>query len=128
VPQPTKELYDHGLTRVNRALARMGVTSYLPTVTSQRKEVYHQVRHPESMSIPSLCLILTRDWLDPSVTRAFRSAPSRGRWCRVAWRTHRRTVSLPAAERSPLCRSPPRRGQRSRGLDRLLRSRKHPGR
>jgi N-acetylglucosamine-6-phosphate deacetylase len=93
VPQPTKQLYDDGLARVNRALARMGVTSYLPTITSQRKEVYHQVRHPENICISSVCLMLTRDWLDSTVTRAFRSAPSRGRWCRVTWRTHRRTVS-----------------------------------
>ncbi|KAI1932468.1 N-acetyl-glucosamine-6-phosphate deacetylase [Ophidiomyces ophidiicola] len=43
VPQPTKEDYDAGLRDVNRALVQMGITSYLPTVTSQRKEVYAKV-------------------------------------------------------------------------------------
>lgn len=43
VPQPTKKKYEDGLAEVNRALVKMGITSYLPTVTSQRKEVYPQV-------------------------------------------------------------------------------------
>ncbi|KAK2741579.1 hypothetical protein FQN57_005562 [Myotisia sp. PD_48] len=43
VPQETKEQYDVGLKEAARVLLKMGVTSYLPTVTSQRKEVYHKV-------------------------------------------------------------------------------------
>lgn len=43
VPQATKEEYDDGLKMVNRELIKTGVTSYLPTVTSQLPEVYHQV-------------------------------------------------------------------------------------
>ncbi|PGH18723.1 N-acetylglucosamine-6-phosphate deacetylase [Polytolypa hystricis UAMH7299] len=43
VPQASKEEYDDGLKQVNRGLARMGITSYLPTVTSQRSDVYHKV-------------------------------------------------------------------------------------
>ncbi|KAK2801635.1 hypothetical protein FQN51_005179 [Onygenales sp. PD_10] len=42
-PRDTKEEYDAGLRDVNRALIRTGVTSYLPTVTSQRAEVYPKV-------------------------------------------------------------------------------------
>lgn len=44
VPQETKEKYDEGLAEVNRELVKMGVTSYLPTVVSQAKDVYHKVR------------------------------------------------------------------------------------
>ncbi|KAK2797324.1 hypothetical protein FQN50_009219 [Emmonsiellopsis sp. PD_5] len=42
-PRDTKEEYDAGLREVNRALIRTGVTSYLPTVTSQRAEVYPKI-------------------------------------------------------------------------------------
>ncbi|PGG99921.1 N-acetylglucosamine-6-phosphate deacetylase [Helicocarpus griseus UAMH5409] len=43
VPKETKEEYDAGLKEVNRALVRTGVTSYLPTLTSQRGWVYKKV-------------------------------------------------------------------------------------
>ncbi|EEP76796.1 conserved hypothetical protein [Uncinocarpus reesii 1704] len=43
VPQPTREAYDAGLRDVNRALVSMGVTAYLPTLTSQKKDVYAAV-------------------------------------------------------------------------------------
>ncbi len=43
VPQPTREQYDEGLRLVNRTLAKTGVTSYLPTLISQRPEVYAKV-------------------------------------------------------------------------------------
>jgi N-acetylglucosamine-6-phosphate deacetylase len=36
--------YAKSLRQVNRALIETGVTSYLPTVTSQRSKVYHKVR------------------------------------------------------------------------------------
>jgi len=36
--------YAKGLRRVNKSLVETGVTSYLPTLTSQRNEVYHKVR------------------------------------------------------------------------------------
>jgi len=35
--------YGKILRQMNKLLAQTGVTSYLPTVTSSRKEVYHQV-------------------------------------------------------------------------------------
>ncbi|KAK4928515.1 hypothetical protein LTR28_011857, partial [Elasticomyces elasticus] len=34
-------MYTKGLHEVNRGLIRTGVTSYLPTITSQRPEIYH---------------------------------------------------------------------------------------
>ena len=37
--------YGKLLRMVNKNLIQTGVTSYLPTLTSQRREVYHQVRH-----------------------------------------------------------------------------------
>ncbi|WEW59044.1 N-acetyl-glucosamine-6-phosphate deacetylase [Emydomyces testavorans] len=43
VPRATKEEYDAGFRDVNRALIKMGVTSYLPTVTSQKQEVYAKI-------------------------------------------------------------------------------------
>jgi N-acetylglucosamine-6-phosphate deacetylase len=36
--------YGKSLRQVNTALVKTGVTSYLPTVTSQKSEVYHKVR------------------------------------------------------------------------------------
>lgn len=36
--------YAKGLERLNRSLVNTGVTSYLPTLTSQDPNVYHQVR------------------------------------------------------------------------------------
>src|SRR5277367_5504262 len=43
---PTDDLASYGKTlrQVNRSLVTTGVTSYLPTVTSQKSEVYHKVR------------------------------------------------------------------------------------
>jgi N-acetylglucosamine-6-phosphate deacetylase len=35
--------YSAGVQRVNKALVQTGVTSYLPTLTSQRREVYQKV-------------------------------------------------------------------------------------
>jgi N-acetylglucosamine-6-phosphate deacetylase len=46
VPQSTVEEYKIGLRRANRALARTGVTSYLPTVVSSTPDVYGKVRVP----------------------------------------------------------------------------------
>ena len=43
LPQASKEVYDEGLAEVNRELVKMGVTSYLPTIVSQEKEVYPKV-------------------------------------------------------------------------------------
>ena len=40
VPSPR---YGEELERVNKSLIKTGVTSYVPTLTSQRKEVYAQV-------------------------------------------------------------------------------------
>jgi N-acetylglucosamine-6-phosphate deacetylase len=42
-PQATTAKYDAGLKLVNRELVKTGVTSYLPTVTSQLDDVYHKV-------------------------------------------------------------------------------------
>jgi N-acetylglucosamine-6-phosphate deacetylase len=38
--------YGKQLRQMNKLLVKTGVTSYLPTVTSSRKEVYHQVCTP----------------------------------------------------------------------------------
>ncbi|KAL9621216.1 MAG: hypothetical protein Q9160_004349 [Pyrenula sp. 1 TL-2023] len=43
VPQDDPEAYKTGLSRVNQHFMRNGVTSYLPTVTSQKQSVYHAV-------------------------------------------------------------------------------------
>jgi N-acetylglucosamine-6-phosphate deacetylase len=36
--------YGKTLRQVNKSLVQTGVTSYLPTLTSEKREVYHQVR------------------------------------------------------------------------------------
>ncbi|KAJ4349988.1 N-acetyl-glucosamine-6-phosphate deacetylase [Didymosphaeria variabile] len=42
IPEDGSIAYGKGVQQVNRNLIRGGVTSYLPTLTSQRTEVYHQ--------------------------------------------------------------------------------------
>jgi N-acetylglucosamine-6-phosphate deacetylase len=42
IPEGGATAYGKGVLRVNRSLVAGGVTSYLPTLTSQRPEVYHQ--------------------------------------------------------------------------------------
>lgn len=43
IPDEGAAAYGKGVLRVNRSLIATGVTSYLPTLTSQRPEVYHEV-------------------------------------------------------------------------------------
>lgn len=45
IPEDGPTAYGKGVQQVNRNLIRGGVTSYLPTLTSQRPEVYHKVIH-----------------------------------------------------------------------------------
>lgn len=53
VPQDDAGAYQSGLKLVNSGLIRGGVTSYLPTVTSQRSEVYSKVcRYPMQADAP----------------------------------------------------------------------------
>ncbi|KAJ4382170.1 N-acetyl-glucosamine-6-phosphate deacetylase [Didymella sp. IMI 355093] len=42
IPDDGAAAYDKGVLRVNRKLVATGVTSYLPTMTSQRPEIYHE--------------------------------------------------------------------------------------
>ncbi|KAF9697114.1 hypothetical protein EKO04_004867 [Ascochyta lentis] len=42
IPDGGATAYGKGVLRVNRSLITTGVTSYLPTMTSQRPEVYHE--------------------------------------------------------------------------------------
>lgn len=41
--------YPKTLRQVNKSIISTGVTSYLPTLTSQKSEVYHQVFHSQSI-------------------------------------------------------------------------------
>lgn len=43
IPEEGTGAYSKGVLRVNRSLVATGVTSYLPTLTSQRPEVYQRV-------------------------------------------------------------------------------------
>ena len=56
IPEDGPIAYSKGLQQVNRYLVRGGVTSYLPTLTSQRPEVYHQV----IQSLPYQAIIVMR--------------------------------------------------------------------
>lgn len=51
IPDEGAAAYGKGVLRVNQSLIATGVTSYLPTMTSQRSEVYQEVgrtRHTQS--------------------------------------------------------------------------------
>lgn len=56
VPQSSRAEYEDGLRAATRALARTGVTSYLPTLVSSLPEVYRKVCAP---NIPSGRYLLT---------------------------------------------------------------------
>jgi N-acetylglucosamine-6-phosphate deacetylase len=43
IPEDDPSSYGKTLRQVNKSLVQTGVTSYLPTLTSQRKAVYHHV-------------------------------------------------------------------------------------
>lgn len=45
--------YGKELARLNRSLIRTGVTSYLPTLTSQKSQVYHKVLLLSPLDCPS---------------------------------------------------------------------------
>ena len=45
LPEPGAS-YEKALRQVNKSLVQTGVTSYLPTVTSEQREVYHHVSRP----------------------------------------------------------------------------------
>jgi N-acetylglucosamine-6-phosphate deacetylase len=62
IPDGGSEPYSKGLARVNRSLITTGVTSYLPTLTSQRPEVYHKVKSIKLS--PKVCS------LDSNITQA----------------------------------------------------------
>jgi len=73
IPEDGPVAYGKGALRLNKELVKMGVTSYLPTITSQMPEVYQKVA---SASIPSRPSHLTAprhylSWarLDTPVTR-----------------------------------------------------------
>jgi N-acetylglucosamine-6-phosphate deacetylase len=51
IPEEGTVAYSKGVLRVNRSLVATGVTSYLPTLTSQRSEVYREVRGPDKPDI-----------------------------------------------------------------------------
>jgi N-acetylglucosamine-6-phosphate deacetylase len=50
IPEEGAAAYGKGVNRVNRSLIATGVTSYLPTLTSQRPEVYQKVPFPPSLT------------------------------------------------------------------------------
>lgn len=43
IPEGDPNSYGKTLRKVNRMLIQTGVTSYLPTLTSQKREIYHHV-------------------------------------------------------------------------------------
>jgi N-acetylglucosamine-6-phosphate deacetylase len=46
IPEEGTVAYSKGVLRVNRSLVATGVTSYMPTLTSQRPDVYQKVCEP----------------------------------------------------------------------------------
>jgi hypothetical protein len=87
IPEPGVS-YEKSLRQVNKSLVHSGVTSYLPTVTSEQKEVYHHVsclanRHSKMLKLLS----------GPPLPRPIkRSTTCRG-WRRIPRSARRGTVS-----------------------------------
>ena len=53
VPEDGIAGYSKGVSKVNKRLISTGVTSYLPTLTSQPPEVYQKVQHSPSPTTPN---------------------------------------------------------------------------
>jgi hypothetical protein len=60
IPEEGTVAYSKGVLRVNRSLVATGVTSYLPTLTSQRREVYQTVLKPPWLEVKRRILTHTR--------------------------------------------------------------------
>jgi dihydroorotase-like cyclic amidohydrolase len=108
IPEPGVS-YEKSLRQVNKSLVHSGVTSYLPTVTSEQKEVYHRVSfvaNPQSKMLTRIRSSLSS--AHQKVNESQRMAPnpsertSRARFSilrRTAF-TRWRTSSLPTASRT----------------------------
>lgn len=122
VPQATTEEYDRGLRMVNKGLARMGVTSYLPTVVSSTPEVYWKVCLRKAL--PGLKILgLTSPLLaiGSTLVRPHRKRSPASRWRRVTGRSRGRAVHQPRPQRHTQIRSASRSPQprRHSGMLRL---------
>jgi N-acetylglucosamine-6-phosphate deacetylase len=62
VPTEKPSDYRDGVARVNKKLIRTGVTSYLPTVTSQGADVYHKVSSEDLHETNTLKLTVLRHY------------------------------------------------------------------
>jgi len=88
--------YPKALRQVNRSLISTGVTSYLPTLTSQKSEVYHKVRFIISM-LGSLWLKITGF----AIPWPVREQTTLRRWLRVTGSTLRRPIPQSHEKRYP---------------------------
>jgi N-acetylglucosamine-6-phosphate deacetylase len=68
IPDEGTSAYGKGVALVNRSLVVTGVTSYLPTLTSQRPEVYQQVTFHRPLTRPALIFLQALPFLGPSAT------------------------------------------------------------
>lgn len=91
--------YAKQLRDLNKRLAQTGVTSYIPTVTSQTSDLYKKVSQSSRPSVPQTGAHTPRPGPPPS--RAIRVLPSRPRWRRVPWCSRRRPLYQPIQKRRP---------------------------
>jgi N-acetylglucosamine-6-phosphate deacetylase len=82
IPEEGTSAYGKGVLRVNRSLIATGVTSYLPTLTSQPPEVYQQVvNHTATASS------VTDFNVGTALLGSFRSRARSFVWLRISRRT-----------------------------------------
>ena len=125
LPENGISAYGKGVLRVNKSLIKTGVTSYLPTITSQRPEVYHKV-----CQVPTLTTLASTQThthrpdpnqraSGPLLPRALGCATRPIRGLRITRRALRRPVHQPDQKRHPQHLRPthrPRWPRRPRGL------------
>jgi N-acetylglucosamine-6-phosphate deacetylase len=108
IPEEGTSTYGKGVLRVNRSLIATGVTSYLPTLTSQPPEVYQKVVN--HTATPSS---VTDFKIGTAFLGSFRSCARSCVWIRISRRTLRGPVSQPNEEWHPQCDYPSRTCKRS---------------
>jgi N-acetylglucosamine-6-phosphate deacetylase len=115
IPEEGTAEYGKGVLRVNQSLVATGVTSYLPTLTSQRPELYQKVTKPINQST-----LHANVAPGSALPWSFRRCTRRFLWLRITRRPLRRPISQSDEKWNPQCNCSSRAYQWHIGPHRLL--------